>query len=554
MKQSIHLKADAKGLEKEAAKVAFENQQPLLDYLISIQNVLDRYGIIALVMLLAFLTAWAFAASRAKLLWFDELLGLSIANASSLGGAVSQLKAGVDNSAPLYSLLDHLVIQFFGPSAIAARLPAFLGYCVLVVTLYLFVARRLSRLYGLVAALLSLCTGARSYAWEGRPYGLVLGFAGAALLMYQLTTERRRPAALIAYALCCGALVATHYIAILVVGAFLSGEVVRFLETKRVDWAVLTATIVPPVIVLIFLRSLIIAQLSHMENRGHTSLLAFTSVYDRFKFDSWAVAIAIGLVAWGAWLERNAPPEVINVKPKMHNHELAAAGTLLLLPVIGAIISRYITRAYIPRYFISEIIGLIILVCYSVAAVSKRCIVAPLMIILASSVLLLKSGGYTILLSPVANAPSIAEVSDPPLPVLFESALDFLQVYEYYPTKRQQLWYAAEPSTALRTRGYAGDDIQMVALAQTRPMMQVTTLQNVIRKAPRLVVVPSGDSNVGWVTKCLIAQGVDVKIAHPVRGPTYVFEINSSELAPVDTKACRATQALIQPTNDAAAQ
>ena len=105
---------------------------------------------------------------------------------------MSALKAQIDYSAPLYHIIDHFVIRALGYSAITARLPAFVGVFSLLIALYLFVSRRLSPIYGLLAAMLVLCTPARTYAWEGRPYGLVLGLAGVALLMYQRITDERR--------------------------------------------------------------------------------------------------------------------------------------------------------------------------------------------------------------------------------------------------------------------------------------------------------------------------------------------------------------------------
>ena len=118
--------------------------------------------------------------------------------------------------------------------------------------------------------------------------------------------------------------------AILVIGAFLCGELARYIEIKRIDWPVLIGSVIPPVAVLAMLSNVIRAQMVH---RSRPSLLAFIAGYDRLRFDTWACCIAIGLVALAVWLQGTRTEDVGTlIASGFRNHELAVAGTLLILP------------------------------------------------------------------------------------------------------------------------------------------------------------------------------------------------------------------------------
>jgi hypothetical protein len=78
--------------ERDCLKPISGNRWRLLHWLISVQALLDRFSVFVLVGLLGFLTMWAFAASHAKLSWFDELLGLSIANSPTLGDLIPHFR------------------------------------------------------------------------------------------------------------------------------------------------------------------------------------------------------------------------------------------------------------------------------------------------------------------------------------------------------------------------------------------------------------------------------------------------------------------------------
>src|ERR1700694_5691091 len=114
MNQSDYFMYNRSKEDKDALRRPSEGSA--FTWLLSAHALLDNFGAFALALLLVFLTLWAYVASHAKLLWFDELLGLTIADLPTLGEVVGALKAQADYSAPLYHLVDHATIRTLGYS------------------------------------------------------------------------------------------------------------------------------------------------------------------------------------------------------------------------------------------------------------------------------------------------------------------------------------------------------------------------------------------------------------------------------------------------------
>jgi hypothetical protein len=174
-----------------------------------------------------------------------------------------------------------------------------------------------------------------------------------------------------------------------------------------------------------------------------------------------------------------------------------------------------------------------------VAAMSGRCTVAAILMIMAGSALIIKEGGQAIL-GADPGLPIVALWKDTTTPILFETANDFLQAYYYYPDRRAQFWYTAQPEMARKLQRDDLEDINLRALAARQPM-HITTLENFLRETPAFVLIPKASyQRVGWVAQCLFSAGADMKIATMAEGslarsggtifwqPTYLFKVTVS--------------------------
>jgi hypothetical protein len=138
-------------------------------------------------------------------------------------------------------LLERMSLICFGHNAFSLRLPSLLGCLAFEVCLFLFVSKaRGSRAATLALGLFAL-GGPLVYAGEGRPYGVLLGFAGLAAASWQAATRAdaatgRQPVKLLLL-LCVSLALAvnTHYYAVLLLLPVYGAEIYRSIQKRHID-------------------------------------------------------------------------------------------------------------------------------------------------------------------------------------------------------------------------------------------------------------------------------------------------------------------------------
>jgi 4-amino-4-deoxy-L-arabinose transferase-like glycosyltransferase len=295
----------------------------------------------------------------------DELFTLNIARLPSLSEVWAALLTGGEQLPPLFYVLTRAARAVLGENSFALRLPALLGVWVMSVCLYCFVAKRATALYGLAAFLFPLTTGAYYYTFEARPYGLVLGFSGLALVCWQLRAEgERRVLPLVGLALSLAAAIACHYYAVLALIPFACGEAMRAWERRRVDvavWAALLFSLTP----LLFVLPLI--ERARTYSKGFWAQPVWGDVPDFYSSMLLSAALPVTAILLLAALYAVAFPAADRAASEASSrgllrHEAAAAVGWLAIPVVAVAIAMFITRAYTHRYVLPGIMGLGILV------------------------------------------------------------------------------------------------------------------------------------------------------------------------------------------------
>lgn len=471
---------------------------------------------------------WAWFASRGIRLQFDELLEIAAASAPTHDQLLSSLAAGVDFNPPLSHFVIRYSMALLGSTETAARLPAFLGAAALLICLYVFISRELGGSCGVLAMLAILCSPVRAYAVQARPYGLVLGFSGLILVLYRHANATKGPKrifAVLGIAICAAALTATHYYAVLVIGVLVCAELLRAFQTKRADWLLLLSCAAPPMVILWLLRDVIRQQqlqLTHYFSRGN--LFSFDHGYDFLAMDPLVYCLALMLVAGalGLLAASGKQPGGARVFMKPRLSDMVLGGGLLLLPVIGALATQFITHAYVPRYFLPSAIGFAMCLCYAVKWFSAVLPAMALLIITPFSL-----GFAKAVLQEASHPPEKLPASDiltaAPAPLLFDTPGTYLQMYHDYPSVRDRLWVIADPAASLRHRGYDTDDRIMLALAR-RGRAQATTLSAAVRRWPHFGLVPRSADSV-WALKCVMDAGAPVTVGSAFGNSNFVFEV-----------------------------
>jgi len=459
--------------------------------------------------------------SAEKLLWYDEIFTYHTTLQPSLAALWDSLAGGTDLNPPVYYLLARLSTAVFGTHEVALRLPAILGFGIMCLCAFVFVSRRTTPLFGLVALLLPMGTIAYSfYACEARPYGLVLGLCGVALILWQDAADgRRRLWSAIALALCLTTAVATHYYAVLLLLPLGLGELVRWRNLGRLDWLIASALAVP-LVPLAFLVPLIRSAQSHaagFEGKpGWDMLWKFYT--EAFEHDLLPWVAVLALVALLARREaRQSQPSESATQTGARPHEVVALVALTALPLAGVILGKAVTGALYPRYVLAAIPGCTMLAALLAARFSSNC---PRV---GSAFLLVFVGWIGVKhfyvvrdyrATPARHDAICAEVrkaAETDLPVVVSHPKTYLQLRHYAPPSvAARLKYLSSPRRSLRHEGH---DTMERALTALRPVAGLDVEEYDAFLATGRPFLVYGTSS--WVLAALIADGADVRALAP---------------------------------------
>jgi hypothetical protein len=295
-----------------------------------------------------------------KPLWHDEVFTHYLARLHTPSELWSALRTGADLNPPLYHVLAQVSQALFGENPTALRLPSILGFWVMCVCLFWSVGRWCSPVIAWSALLWPLLTGAYEYAYEARPYGLLLGWSGLAFLFWQSATgQGRRSFALLGLALALGAAVCTHFYAVLVFLPLILGELARSWSHRRLDaaiWISLGAGLIPLGLLLPLIEQ---ARARAPHFWAKPTLSSVPSFYEFLLTAAIPPAvILLGLLALG---HARVPSEreVRNRHPvdSPPRHEVIATVAFAALPVFAVLLAVLARGAYTERYALPAVIG-----------------------------------------------------------------------------------------------------------------------------------------------------------------------------------------------------
>lgn len=311
--------------------------------------------------------------AAAKLMWNDEQYTFYIARQPHVSDIWAALLTGGEQIPPVFHLTARVAMSVFGDGSpamthLAIRLPDIIGFWVMCLCLYRFVTKRTPALFGFIALLLPLMTGAYYYAFEARPYAIVLGWAGLALVCWQSAAEGKpRRAALAGLAFSLAAALCNHYYAVLVVFALAVGEAARTRTRRRVDgpvWLAFGAGTVPPL-----LAFLPLIRQSHTYSSIFWSqpqwgqLPAFYSGLLAAALLPLAAALVVSALAGARPPAPPGVPEEQSEGPRVH--ELAAAVGFAAAPLVALVLAKLVTHAFTDRYALPAVLGLSCLIAWA---------------------------------------------------------------------------------------------------------------------------------------------------------------------------------------------
>ncbi len=302
--------------------------------------------------LAALLFAGAVGRAVARPLWHDEVFTLYIAEVPTSADLWRALAHAVDLNPPLYHLSVRASAVLFGPGPLATRLPAVIGFIVATLAIYAFCRRRVDAPFAWLGAVVLATSGAYAYAYEGRPYGLVLGSCALALLAWQVRDGSRwaRVAPLVCAIALAGAFW-THYYALLMVVPLACGELVRTWR-RRFDWPMWAALVVPAIAGVPLLPLIRAARQFAGTFWSRPEVSGVSGFYEDLIAPLCVIVLVAALAAWVAWLvfgeerlsARDAPGW--SFRPE----ETIVLIVLFVIPLVAFAIAVLVTGAFHERY------------------------------------------------------------------------------------------------------------------------------------------------------------------------------------------------------------
>lgn len=385
-----------------------------------------------------------------KLLWTDELFTVLIAQQPTMDRFFGILLDGPDVLPPLSHMATRLAIGLIGPTHIAYRLPEAMGVWLALFSTYQFIRCRAGLRSAYTAVFAIVGFDAFAYAYEARPYGMLMGFSGLSLLCWQrsaASSDWRWQAGLsVAIFVATG----SHWYGLLCVVPLLAGEASRWVATRRSDPRMALAVMAGLTATLVFLPFANQA----VTFRGMVPPPASLAEYLRAVYSLVGGLLLAGLllalvVTWvrGHFDERRAWP----------SHELAAAYAAALLPLAAFVLAHLSAGQSLARYAIATGAGVALLVGITVEMVGN----AARLFKSAALVVALAAAGVNVaslklrleersMLSEGKSTFSLLSVRASalePIPIVVQDVHSFMPLHFYAPDPlKSRLTYIAGPN------------------------------------------------------------------------------------------------------------
>jgi Dolichyl-phosphate-mannose-protein mannosyltransferase len=284
-----------------------------------------------------------------RFVWFDELYTLDIARARTIP-LLWRLIARFDFQPPAGYLFSRFSMELFGQNPFGLRFPSMLEFYVGSMALFFFVRRKVGISYATAAVLILWLGGTFRYATEARPYALLMMSFSTLLLCWDIaTTSEKRRLALWGVAISNLGMLSAHIFAPLSLFPFLAAELVRFSRTRKADFALWAALLLPTAAMILYIPLL----------RGSGALYfpaAFQAsagkiVYFYFGAIS-IISVALFVAVCAALIMPQGKPWIGPVRSR-RTEEMVLLGLILLNPILLNIVLSWRHGAFWDRYVIT---------------------------------------------------------------------------------------------------------------------------------------------------------------------------------------------------------
>lgn len=464
---------------------------------------------------IAFLPATMLLAARTPLS-SDEVYTVLISRLPSGSDIWSVLQQGLDLNPPVIYFLTRWSQAMFGQNEWAIRLPGVIGSLIFGLCLVEFVARRMNYAWGFLAGVFAMFTGIYGHVAEARPYGVVLGCVGIALVCWQkaLAGERR------ILSLCCmtvslGFALACHYYAVLVLVPFGCVELVRLWKQKRLDVAV-SAAVVASLATLLLLLPLMSTQQKKVAgwDTAHVKLGNLVQCYEGLRStQGWlAILLVLGIGVLCSLFVGTKP-----IRVPFEWHEFVLSVSFFLLPFFGYLFAVFVTHNLTGRYVLAYSIGAAVLFAIAAYVVTRGSSTGALLLCATIGGMFFVHKVVTSRGVSLQDAPSIKlDARYPDLPVVVGSGQDFPPTWFYANAEaRRRMVFVSDHNLAVK---YSHGDLANTWIRLNEPVFHwpVMGLEEFRSKHQRFLLTWTDGER--WVLPAYQDMGAQVEVLKPEDG------------------------------------
>jgi hypothetical protein len=485
---------------------------------------LERYKVLAVACYAAFFLLVCGLLSATKLLWYDELATYYPAKLPSSSAVIDYFQRGNDVHTPMASLAARVAMRLFGDGPVVDRLPFTLGYLIFCICIFVFIARRCPAVYAAAGMIFPALTLMFYYATELRPYGLVLGFAGLALVCWQAASDNiLRPLSVAGLWLSLLSAMSCHYYAVFLLIPFTFAELTRTWIRKRIDWAVWSVLISSPAVLLIFLPAMHSALSIYPKEMQPPHLGQILTTY--LILLSISNAPILGAIIVCILLAPSLSCPQSGGFDRIPLPDWVLAGTLALLPVF-TVPAALKLGAFNERYILPMVAGVAIVLMFGLARSLKGDPFVGAVLTLfflfwfAGKTLpevrkqMHENGGLNTPLGQRLRDNWNRELEQSDLPVAVSPAPLFMQIQHYVSdASRARIYYVTDEQKARLYNDSPTNEINMIRFSRA-VTLQVVGFQEFVNNHPHFLVYAES-SRLHWLIPTLLERRAQVRLRKP---------------------------------------
>lgn len=325
-------------------------------------------------------------------LWNDEVITAVVVRLKHFSSIWNALQKGADAQPPAYYWLSTWLPSGSENPEFWLRVPAVIGFLVLIVSVFLFMYSAKGPAAAIVSAAVLISSEGLYYASEARPYGALLGSLGLAAFLWQRRKQGDQSSAtLIGLIFVLTIACALHYFGIFAAMIFGLAEISLGTTSRRPDWKLLLS--LPVTLVPLLCAERLIRGEHNQYGTAFWARPSWRTFFGAYKFSFSMPTISFGtlfrfhgadinighllpviflvtvlaVLFFRARRGGGAPGPNLRVVPP----ELVLGISFLFLPVVVGSASL-VTGAFTERYAIGSLIGTAVVFGWVMTAVGDR--------------------------------------------------------------------------------------------------------------------------------------------------------------------------------------